>query len=401
MRRLLLALLLLLPFSLPATQAEDFGTLQKKAEQLRGLAFKKPVPSLLVDSKTLKAVLDAQMKKEYSEDDWPRMEKTLKAFSLIPPKMNLKAVMAGLLEDQVVGLYDPYQKKLFVNDRPVEGSEILGGLAGKDFRLGDVYILHEMVHALTDQYFDLNSLPINDKDDEDRASAARCVVEGDATWVMMRYMGEALNLAPEQQNQMGDLVLGMNLGRELLGSSIPAYLQENLLIAYLGGMNLVKAAYEKGGFAAVNRLYTHPPESMEQVLHPEKYFAGNDPPLQVRIVPPKAFTSGGWKKVMSGTWGEFNVRLILQEWGADEDSARRASEGWGGDRYEVYAGPDGKLAFAWATVWDTDRDASEFAEAVGKAKDLAVTREGKTVMLTKGAPSAGVEKSRAPMAPAA
>ena len=401
MRRLLLAFLLLLPFSLPAAQAEDFGALQKKAEQLRGLTFKKPVPISMVDAKTLKSVLEAQLKKEYSEDDWPVMEKTLKAFSLIPPKMNLKAVMAGLLEDQVVGLYDPYQKKLFVNDRPVEGSEILGELAGKDFRLGDVYIIHEMVHALTDQYFDLNGLPINDKDNEDRASAARCVVEGDATWVMMRYMGEALNLAPEQQSQMGDLVMGMNLGRELLGSSIPAYLQENLLIAYLGGMNLVKVAYEKGGFAAVNRLYTRPPESMEQVLHPEKYFAGNDPPLQVRIVPPKAFNSVGWKKVMSGTWGEFNVRLILREGGADEDSARSASEGWGGDRYEVYEGPDGKLAFAWSTAWDTDRDASEFAEAVGKAKDLVVVREGKTVMLTKGAPSAGVVKGRAPMVPAA
>ncbi len=303
MRRLLLALLLLLPFSLAAAQAEDFRALQKKAEQLRGLTFKKPVPISMVDAKTLKSVLEAQMKKEYSEDEWPLMEKTLKAFSLVPPKMNLKAVMAGLLEDQVVGLYDPYQKKLFVNDRPVEGSELLGELAGKDFRLGDVYILHEMVHALTDQYFDLNSLPINDKDDEDRSSAARCVVEGDATWVMMRYMGQALNLAPEQQNQMGDLVLGMNLGRELLGSSIPAYLQENLLIAYLGGMNLVKAAYERGGFAAVNRLYTHPPESMEQVLHPEKILRGQRPSSPGKDRPPKGLQIGGLEEGHVGNVG--------------------------------------------------------------------------------------------------
>ncbi len=376
-----------------ASAPGDFHSLAQEAEVLRGLRFKTPVPIQMVDPKTLRGVLDGQMRKEYSDAEWSPMEKSLKAFGLIPPKMNLKAVMKGLLEDQVVGLYDPGQKKLYVSDQPLDGAGLLEGLGGADFNLSDVYIIHEMVHALTDQYFDLNSMPINDKNDEDRASAARCVVEGDATWVMLRYLYQALRLPPGQQKQATDLMLGMTMGKDLLGSSIPDYLEENLLVAYLGGMGLVQAAYERGGFQAVNRLYTHPPQSMEQVLHPEKYFAGNDPPLDVTVVPPKAFAAGGFKSLASGTWGEFNVQIILKEWGLDEAAATKAAEGWGGDRYTVFEGPAGELAFAWATLWDTPEAAARFARAVEGVHGLVVAADGTGVTVIKGAPPAAAAES--------
>jgi hypothetical protein len=250
-----------------------------------------------------------------------------------------------------------------------------------------------MVHALTDQCFDLNSLPLKDKENEDRASAARCVVEGDATWVMMRYMYDAMKVPQESRNQLDDVMFGMNLGRELMGSSIPAYLQENLLVAYLAGQALVKMAYERGGFDGVNRLYKNPPQSMEQVLHMEKYFSGSDRPVGIVLLPPKIFAAEGWRELGSGVWGEFNTRIILQEWGVPEEEARRASEGWGGDAYKVFEGPKGDLAFAWATVWDTDRDAAEFAGACSKAKGVSVLREGNRVMLTKGAPASAAQKA--------
>ncbi len=398
----LFASLVLLTLAAAASAPRDFHSLEQKAEVLRGLRFKTPVPIRMVDPKTLRGVLDDQMRKETSDAEWTPMEKSLKAFGLIPPKMNLKAVLKGLLEDQVVGLYDPDQKKLYVSDQPLDGADLLEGLGGEGFNLSDVYIIHEMVHALTDQYFDLNSMPINDKNDEDRASAARCVVEGDATWVMLRYLYQALQIQPEQQKQATDLMLGMTMGKEILGSSIPDYLQENLLVAYLGGMNLVKAAYDRGGFQAVNRLYTHPPQSMEQVLHPDKYFAGSDPPLRVTVVPPKAFAAGGFKSLASGTWGEFNVQIILKEWGVDDATATKAAEDWGGDRYTVFEGPAGELAFAWATLWDTPEAAARFARALKAIKGVTVARDGNGVTVVKGAPAAeGAGKVSAPAQKAA
>jgi hypothetical protein len=394
MRKVMVALSFSVLSFLPAAGADrDFRPLERRTEQLRALRFTRPVPIRVVDGAGMRRVLAEQIRKEYPEGEWPVMEKTLKAFSLIPPKMNLKAVIGGLLEEQVVGLYDPDEKKLFVSDAPMEGSELLSGLAGGNFQIGDVYILHEMVHALTDQCFDLNSLPLKDKENEDRASAARCVVEGDATWVMMRYMYDAMKVPQESRSQLDDVMSGMNMGRELMGTSIPAYLQENLLVAYLAGQALVKSAYERGGFEAVNRLYKNPPQSMEQVLHMEKYFSGSDRPVEIVLLPPKIFAAEGWRKLGSGVWGEFNTRIILQEWGAPEDLARKASEGWGGDAYRVFEGPEGELAFAWATVWDSDRDAAEFAGACAQAKGVVTVKEGKSVMLTKGAPAATVKKA--------
>lgn len=394
MRKVMAALFFSALFLLPLAGAErDFRPLERKAEELRALRFTRPVPILVVDGAGMRKVLADQLRKEYPESEWPAMEKALKAFSMIPPKMNLRAVMNGLLEEQVVGLYDPDQKKLFVTDAPAGGSDLLSGLGGEDFQIGDVYILHEMVHALTDQRFDLLSLPIQDKANEDRASAARCVVEGDATWVMMRYLYDALKVPAENRGQLDDVMFGMNLGRELMGSSIPAYLQENLLVAYLAGQALVKMAYERGGFDGVNRLYKNPPQSMEQVLHPDLYFSGSAPPVAIQLLPPKALTAPGWKELGSGVWGEFNTRIILQEWGVPEEEARRASEGWGGDAYKVYEGPGGALAFAWATVWDSDRDAGEFAKACARAKGVFAVREGKKVMLTKGAPASVAKKA--------
>ncbi len=368
-----------------AGQERDYAPLAKKTEVLRGLTFKRPVPTLLVDGSTLKKVLEAQIKKEYPDAEWPDVEKTLKAFSLIPPKMKLKSVMSALLEEQVVGLYDPDAKKLYVSNASAADADLLSSLGVEGFDLKDVYVLHEMVHALTDQAFDIKSLPLDDKENEDRASAARCVVEGDATWVMLRYMVDALKIPADQRGQIDDVMFGMNLGKEMLGTSTPAYLQENLLMAYLGGQALVKMAYQRGGFEAVNRLYREPPQSMEQVLHPEKYFAGKDAPVSVAAPTMSVFPAEGWRSVGTGVWGELTARIILQEWGVPEDKARAASEGWGGDAYRVAEGPGGALGFSWSTVWDTDRDAAEFFEAVGGLKGLSVSRDGKRVTVLKGA----------------
>lgn len=372
---------------------KDFTPLERQAEAMRGLKWKRAVPTIVLDGAGMRKVLAGQMRKEYSESEWPVMEKTLKAFALIPPKMNLRAVMNGLLEEQVVGLYDPYEKKLYVNSSPSSESELLEGLGLGDLKLNDVYVLHEMVHALTDQHFDLRSMPIADKENEDRASAARAVVEGDATWVMMRFLYDSLNLPPDQRGQLDDLVFGMNAGKELMGTAVPAYLQENLLVAYLGGQTLVKKAYERGGFEGVNRLYRNPPSSMEQVLHPDKYFSMTDPPIKVALATPPAFKAHGWSEIGAGVWGEFNTRIILEEWGIPEEEARKASEGWGGDAYRVFEGPGGSLGLAWGTVWDTDKDASEFFHSAARVKGAAASRDGKKVVLIRGAPAAVKEKA--------
>ncbi len=359
-------ILLVLALGVRGQGQPDLAVLERKVEALRGLTFLSPVRVAYVDDAGMRAVVQGEITREYTAKEWPSMEETLKVFGLIPPKMNLRKQLDVLLDEQVVGLYAPHTGKLYVNRNPVDDGDLGSQLGLPDLHLTDVFLIHELDHALTDQHFHLLSLPLEDRENEDRADAARCVVEGDATWVMLRYLYQLLQVKPDQQRSMSDLMTTMGIGQELMGASVPAYLQKNLLIAYLAGYRLVQAAYERGGFKAIDDLYLHPPRSMEQVLHPSRYFAGSDPPLPVEAELPVAWRKAGWTQVSKGVWGEFNTKILLEEWGVARDQANAASQGWRGDRYVVGAGSGGEKGFVWNTAWDTDKDAQTFVSIVDK-----------------------------------
>jgi hypothetical protein len=379
-------ILLVLALGVRGQGKPDLAALEKKVEALRGLTFLSPVQVAYVDDAGMRAVVQGEIAREYTAKEWPRMEETLKVFGLIPPKMDLRKQLDVLLDEQVAGLYDPHTGRLYVNRNPVDDGELGSQLGLPNLHLTDVFLVHELDHALTDQHFHLLSLPLEDRRNEDRADAARCVVEGDATWVMLRYLYQLLQVKPDQQRNMSDLMTTMGIGQELMGESVPAYLQKNLLIAYLAGYRLVQAAYERGGFKAIDDLYLHPPQSMEQVLHPSKYFAGSDPTLPVEAELPAAWRKARWSEMSKGVWGEFNTKILLEEWGVSKDRANAASEGWRGDRYVVGAGSGGEKGFVWNTAWDTDKDAQRFAAVVDEIPGLTAARSGERVTLIKGGP---------------
>ena len=47
----------------------------------------------------------------------------------------------------------------------------------------------------------------------------------------------------------------------------------------------------------------------------------------------------------------------------DQSSAVQGATGWDGDRYEIFAKGQG---IAWVTAWDSQSDASEFFDMLGK-----------------------------------
>jgi hypothetical protein len=127
--------------------------------------------------------------------------------------------------------------------------------------------------------------------------------------------------------------------------------------------------WQNGYWAAVNKVYDNLPVSTEQILHPEKYLAGEKP--VVMVVPDLQSVLGdGWTLIGSDSLGEFMTHLLLS-YGADylaeipDETALTASAGWGGDHYVVYASPSGDqtvLAAEWN--WDTANDETEFLAAM-------------------------------------
>ena len=173
-----LAIILALP-GIPgpyaATPADaSFDALVHRVEEIRGLRFKHPVSREVMTPEGMRQEVRREMEAEYKPADWAPMEATLKAFRLIPASSNLKQLLSTLVQQQAAGLYDPRSKRLFVLQGTAvtqsSGLEDVLGDAGLD--MGDTALAHELTHALDDQNFDLLSLPVEERYDQDRAGAA-------------------------------------------------------------------------------------------------------------------------------------------------------------------------------------------------------------------------------------
>jgi len=271
----------------------------------------------------------------------------------------------------VGGLYDPHSKKM----------QVVGDLSLK-VALTQIILEHELTHALTDQHFDLLKLPIEVKDNDDRALAALALVEGDATLSMLLYAKD-LGLA----NLLVTAAASLFMDQDTLSAAPPLF-QGMLLFPYLAGENfLLELAanhdirdgtvvnskevinpVDFGDWDLVNHVYQHPPQSTEQILHPEKLYKEPDPPVDVILGEAELLRrlGEGWNIAWHNTAGEFIIRTLLLDH-MSSHATEKAAAGWGGDRYCLVRSGSGETAFFWKTIWDTEEDADGFRAALEKA----------------------------------
>ncbi|MBN2471583.1 MAG: hypothetical protein JXN59_12745, partial [Anaerolineae bacterium] len=273
------------------------------------------------------------------------------AFDFMPPETDLRQVQLDVLAEQIGGFYDPEIEAMFVISAQAELSA-----------MNQILYAHEFTHALQDQYFDLETLVDEELEvaHPDAALAALALVEGDAmlmtegyqTWLMDSNPGAVFGM-------LGDALVMQT--QALMGA--PAILRTELMFPYSEGRAFAYAIFaESGSWEGVNAAYANPPQTTEQVLHPEAYFSA-EAPVEVVLPALDALLAEGWRLVWDRTLGELYLREHLRQT-LTRDVADAAAEGWGGDRYHLYAAPDGSASvLVWRTTWDTPADAAEFAAA--------------------------------------
>jgi hypothetical protein len=165
-------------------------------------------------------------------------------------------------------------------------------------------------------------------------------------------------------------------------AAAPAILRETLTFPYQQGEAFVQSVYDTGGWAAVDALWSKPPDSTSQILHPELYLAGVEPKT---VSVPKVPTSlGGWQLVTQDTLGELALTVWLEgehPTAAETTAATGATPQWAGDRVGLYEGPSGAWAVALRTEWRTDAGVQAFR---GEAA-LAAGRLGGQIAVCSGA----------------
>jgi hypothetical protein len=304
-----------------------------QASQVTGLHFKSPVAVRLRTRDQVRAYIIHKFDQDLPPPELAGVQAAYRLFGLIPDSLDLRRTYVDLLTEQVAGYYDPDSSALFIPTDQGDPAQVR------------LVASHELVHALQDEYLPLDSI-INQRQQNDRRSAAQAVLEGQATFYQISI------LMPEQHPE--SLPPGwfwrqrsaMALQQQSMPafSSAPMWLRETLIFPYLAGADFI------GWFAR-----THPkqepygaamPASTEQILHPDRY-AARDLPVALAFSGP-AVDSVRFEDGL----GEFEIGLLITQLRRDStsDAGRAAAQGWGGDRYRVY-GPNAD-ALVWYSVWD-------------------------------------------------
>ena len=303
--------------------------IERDVSVIRQLPFKNPVTYEVLDRAGIRQVVAGKLSEIYTDQEIRNMSTGLSAFGLLPPDFPLKQTYINLLGEQIAAFYDQHQHKLFMfQDASLENAQ------------NRVILAHELTHALQDQNFGLLKLPLETKNNDDRAAAASALIEGDATLVMSQYMAQDLTWHTLTDTVTYSATQSMEQIRKA-----PHYLREMLVFPYIKGEQFCAAVYARGGFPALSAVYADPPSSTAQILHPEKYFPETrENPIPVNF-PDTTFR--GQKPLADNVLGEMGCRILFTQH-MDSDTADTAAAGWRGDRYLVF---DGGNALIWHTVW--------------------------------------------------
>ncbi|MCE9584231.1 MAG: hypothetical protein K8T20_17230 [Planctomycetes bacterium] len=362
-----------------ALDAKAVKKLQKIVEEERGMKFKHPVKVQIQNEKDLKAMVQKSFDEEWPEEKAKKEEAAYKKLGLIPQDMDLRKFMVELLTDSIGGYYDPKTKQLFLIRRSDGASnpmnEQMKQMYGVDW--DTMATIHEMTHALQDQYYDLQTIPTDMEGEDDLTKAMQCVFEGEANYVMYDHVLGAKGMKLRSLPSLKMFLAGGAQGSEKMNSA-PEVLKRGLAFPYMEGMVFVHAVLVKGdAWEKEEELYTTLPLSTEQILHPEKYLTP-DWPQTVRMPDLAGALGKGWERLTENTLGELNVQVLLGEFLSRKKQPKtiaKAAAGWDGDRFAVYQKGE-SLALAWYSTWDSEDDAKEFQKAAKKALNRKLAAEG-------------------------
>jgi hypothetical protein len=326
-----------------------------RLQVISGLTRRRDIDMQMQSRDSLRRYIEARMTEELPAAELEGIRATYVALGLLPPTLDLRALLLDLYTEQVAGYYDPKTKKLFVvEDAPRA--------------LLKPTVVHELVHALQDQHTDLDALIARERGN-DRQTAAQAAIEGHATLVMAVFLAEQearTQLDPRTLPDIGSTIrTSMEQQKEQFPvfRSAPRILRETLLFPYVAGAGFVRQLWIRPLETGFGDPYPAPlgerlPQSTEQVMHPDsRFMVSKDDPTELQFE-----SRGNDTVVRENTMGELETSIWLSEHLGEE--AAKLAQGWDGDRYRLLRlGADSTHALVWYSIWDSDGASNSFADA--------------------------------------
>jgi hypothetical protein len=324
--------------SVPGGAQASAAEIEAEMAVLRELEPKGQVPLKMMDRAELAEYVSSSVDEE-AREGYKSGDAILTLLGVLTPEQDLEKIQTDLYTEQIVGFYDPAENTFYLVEDQVQSADDTLTLA------------HEYTHALQDQHFGLGD---QEAADGDGSLAFDALVEGDATLAIYTYAGEhigAIDFAEARSKAAG-------IKTEALDAS-PEFIRRIDLFPYEEGLTFVQALYASGGWEAVDEAYASPPQTTEQVLHPDRYRSGHKP-QEVEVPDLKAALGGTWSEAETDVLGELGLRLALAQH-LGPAAAQLAAEGWGGDAYTLMQkAEEGPYVLLIQTTWDDAGEADQF-----------------------------------------
>ena len=289
--------------------------------QITGLDLRSPLKKSLRSRAEIRAHIIQEMNDDKDAAERYAGARSAEAFGLLPKGFDLDSFMVDLLTEQIAGLYDPKAHEFYVADWiPIDDQRMV--------------MAHELTHALEDQHFQIENWVKAARPNDDSELARESVLEGSAMAAMVEYLlqgsGRSLQDLPDidPANLIGDMADTPQLKKA------PVFLKDALMFPYLAGLTFSAAVLKPSGWEGLARIFTSPPVSTQQILHPELY-TSRKVPASISLPSLEKTLGAGWSKLEENAMGEFGWKEVLKQF-LDERRGKSLAAAWDGDRYAVY-----------------------------------------------------------------
>lgn len=331
------AIALFSPSFLLLAQEASLSPLTVQVEALRERHFAREVQKKTLPRTELRTFLEKQMQKDLpvSLEEYTGI---LRALHLIG-KADGIGPMLDLYEAQVLAFYDPVSHVFYSLDQPPATTGALPEAMQK------AVIIHELTHALQDQLFNAGAKIQNVQDDWDAQLAYQSVLEGEATLVMMGYLGQTMGMKLEDMVSSPDLLKTLAAASSAnsgVPESTPRFFVESLKFPYIAGIGFVIDAYKRNGWNGVDQIDRCPPTTTAEI---------NEPALYWKRIASAGETSAARNRGNVSSLGVFHWNFLLGDGGA---------AGWVADRVEVQHPASNEPTVLVETRWDSPQHARDF-----------------------------------------
>jgi hypothetical protein len=344
--------------------------------ELRGLEMLEELQFGIMTREELAAMLEEEIEIEQVEIDlyW--------IFRLFDNRdIDLERLMIDAQAADIYGFYDTETKETYLI---AEDDELRA--------MEEVFLAHEITHALQDQHFDLERLD-EFGSDYDGATAFLAMVEGDAVLTQELYAQTYFDSERQMAYVQEAMSAIQNEDANAALDALPRYVIESLSFPYSAGPMFMLQAYD-GDLNSLDEYLQNPPASTQQVMNADAYIRGDiQDPVPLELPEMLDRLGDDWNLYDEGTLGVFDLTIMLEENGVPDPEA--GLEWWNGSIFAMYENGE-EVVGILMSEWETEEAAADFEAMLvetmatyseedgvwmGDGRFHTITSEGTTVIL--------------------